>query len=358
MNAITSKDLHKYQSFLSQATTQIRTQRTRAVQSVNSEVMSLYWWLGGHIVHHQNLHGWGKSAVERLSKDLKNAFPGAKFGFSPQNLWYMRQFYLEYRDKPNLQQLVGEIPWGQNLIIMSKIKDDSEKLYYLSATKEQAWTRDTLSEQIKSHAYARHQLPDKQHNFKSTLPERLAIQADQSMKDIYMFDMLGIAEPIIETEIERKMVEKIKEVILELGYGFSFIGNQYRIVTPDSEYFIDLLFYHRKLQSLVAVELKRSRFKPEYAGKMNFYLNLLDDFVKEPHENPSIGIILCGEHSRFDVEYALRGVDKPVGVAGYQLTRDIPEKLRGSLPDVRQLEEKIQFELGVHQERIKEDDDA
>lgn len=349
MNTILFGNVDEYQKFLSQATLQIRQARTRAAQSVNAEIISLYWWLGEHIVYHQNLHSWGKSVVEQLSKDLKCVFPGAKFGFSPQNLWYMRQFYLEYKDKPDLQQLVGEIPWGQNIIIMSRIKEDSEKLYYLSATKEQAWTRDTLSEQIKSDAYARHQLPNKQHNFNSTLPEKLAIQADQSMKDIYMFDMLGIAEPIIETEIEKKMVEKIKEVILELGYGFSFIGNQYRIVTPDSEYFIDLLFYHRKLQSLVAVELKRSRFKPEYAGKMNFYLNLLDDFAKEPHENPSIGIILCGEHTRFDVEYALRGLDKPVGVAGYQLTRDIPEKLRDSLPDVRQLEEKIQFELGVDQ---------
>ncbi len=347
MNTVPINNIQEYQNFLLQAATQIRQARTRAAQSVNKEAITLYWWLGEHIVHHQNQHGWGKAVVEHLSNDLKKAFPDAKFGFSPQNLWYMRQFYLEYRDKPNLQRLVGEIPWGQNLIIMSKVKGDAEKLYYLSATKNQAWTRDILIEQIKSHAYERHQLADKQHNFKATLPERLAEQADQSMKDIYLFDMLGITDSIIETEIERRMVAKIKDVILELGYGFSFIGNQYRIVTPDSEYFIDLLFYHRKLQSLVAIELKRGRFKPEYAGKMNFYLNLIDEFVKEPHENPSIGIILCGDHSRFDVEYALRGIDKPVGVAGYQLTRDIPEKLRDVLPDVKQLEEKIQFELGL-----------
>ena len=259
----------------------------------------------------------------------------------------MRQLYLEYKSKPNLQQFVGEIPWGQNLLIMGKVKSDIERLYYLKATKEQAWTRETLRDQINSNAYQRHQLSNKHHNFESTLPKQLAEQADQSMKDIYMFDMLGIAEPIIETEIECRMVEKIKDVILELGYGFSFIGNQYRIVTPDSEYFIDLLFYHRKLQSLVAVELKRTRFKPEHAGKINFYLNLLDEFVKEPHENPAIGIILCGEHSHFDVEYALRGIDKPVGVAGYQLTRDVPEQLKNVLPDANQLEEKIMFELGV-----------
>ncbi len=354
MNEITTKDLPEYQSFLAQATVQIRTARTRAAQSVNKEALSLYWWFGENIVHHQNQYGWGKSVVEHLSHDLKKAFPDAKFGFSPRNLWDMRRLYLEYKDYPKLRQLVAEIPWGQNLMILNKVKQEDERLYYLSAIKEQAWTRDILGAQINSNAYGRHRLSNKQHNFKTTLPPQLAEQADQSMKDVYMFDMLGIAEPVIETEIERRMVEKIKDVILELGCGFSFIDSQYRIVTPDSEYFIDLLFFNRKLQSLVALELKRTRFKPEHAGKMNFYLNLLDEFVKEPHENPSIGIILCGDHSRFDVEYALRGMDKPIGVAGYQLTRDIPEKLKNALPDAAQLEEKIQFQLGVN--KINTDD--
>lgn len=350
MNELSLQDLPEYQSFLVQAMQQITQSRIKAAHSVNRELIMLYWWLGEHIVTQQNTYGWGKSFVEKFSLDLKKHYSDAKFGFSPQNLWYMRQFYLEYKDKPNLQQLVGEIPWSQNLLILSKIKDDNEKLYYISAAKEQSWSRETLREQINSQAYHRHCLSEKNHNFKNTLPQDLAAQAQQSMKDVYMFDMLGITEPVVEAEIERRMVEKIKDVILELGYGFSFIGNQYRIVTPDSEYFIDLLFYHRKLQALVALELKRTKFKPEYAGKMNFYLNFLDDFVKEPHENPSIGIILCGDHSKFDVEYALRGIDKPVGVAGYQLTRDIPKQLRDALPDADQLEEKIMFELGLDNE--------
>lgn len=349
MTDLTVKDLGKYQDFLNKVTFEIRRARTRAAQAVNKEAASLYWWLGEHIVINQKKHNWGKSLVEQLSKDLYKAFPESRFGFSPRNLWDMRRFYLEYKDNPKLRPLVAEIAWSQNLLIMSKVKDEEERLYYLTATKECGWTRDTLRLQINSKAYERHKLAHKQHNFETVLPEELAEQADQSMKDVYMLDMLGITEPVIESEIERRMVEKIKEVILELGYGFSFIGNQYRIVTPDSEYFIDLLFYHRKLQSLVALELKTTKFKPEYAGKMNFYLNLLDEFVKEPHENPSIGIILCGEHSKFDVEYALRGIDKPVGIAGYQLTRDVPEKLRNSLPDASQLEEKIMFELGVDQ---------
>jgi len=259
----------------------------------------------------------------------------------------MRQFYLEYQHKPNLQQLVGEIPWGHNLLILSKVKNDDAKLYYIKSTLECAWSRDVLMMQINSKSYERLALANKQHNFHTALPQHLAEQADKTMKDVYMLGLLGITTPVVEAEIEQRMVSKIKDVILELGYGFSFIGNQYRIVTPDSEYFIDLLFYHRKLQSLVALELKTTKFKAEYAGKMNFYLNLLDDFVKEPHENPSIGIILCSERSKFDVEYALRGIDKPVGVAGYELTRDIPEKLRDSLPAPEELEEKILFELGL-----------
>jgi len=290
MSDITTQDLSEYKGFLSQVTEQIRRSRTRAAQAVNKEAVNLYWWLGEHIVLNQNQHGWGKSFVERLSRDLNKLFPDAKFGFSARNLWDMRRFYLEYKDHQKLRQLVAEIPWGQNLLVMSKVKDNSERLYYLSATKESAWSRDTLREQINSKAFERHRLAHKNHNFGTTLPKQLAEQAEQSMKDIYMFDMLGIAEPIIETEIERRMVEKIKDVILELGYGFSFLGNQYRIATPDSEYFIDLLFYHRKLQALVAIELKRTKFKPEHAGKMNFYLNLLDEFVKLDHQvfQPSI----------------------------------------------------------------------
>jgi predicted nuclease of restriction endonuclease-like (RecB) superfamily len=346
MSKITIQDLTAYKDFLEKARTQIQETRVRAATVVNRELIALYWWLGEHIVISQDKHGWGKSVVERLSQDLKNEFSG-KSGFSPQNLWYMRQFYLEYQSKPDLQQLVGEIPWGQNLLILSKVKNDAAKLYYLKATIECGWTRDVLNMQINSKSYERQVLTHKQHNFHSALPQHLAEQADKTMKDVYMLGLLGITEPVVEAEIERRMVSKIKDVILELGYGFSFIGNQYRIATPDSEYFIDLLFYHRKLQALVALELKTTKFKAEYAGKMNFYLNLLDDFVKQPHENPSIGIILCSERSKFDVEYALRGIDKPVGVAGYELTRDIPEKLKDSLPAPEELEEKILFELGL-----------
>lgn len=346
MTELNMSDLPAYKDFFEQAKLQIQKTQLQAMLATNRKLITLYWWIGEHIVQSQKKYGWGKSVVEHLSKDLKITL-GGKFGFSVQNLWYMRQFYLEYKDKPDLQQLVGEIPWGQNLLIMSRIKDSDARMYYIKATIECAWSRDILSLQINAKAYERQILAKKQHNFLTALPEALAQQADNAMKDVYMLDILGITKPVVEAVIEQQMVKKIQEVILELGYGFSFIGNQYRIVTPQSEYFIDLLFYHRKLQSLVAIELKTTKFKPEFAGKMNFYLNLLDDFVKEPHENPSIGIILCGERNKFEVEYALRGIDKPVGIAGYELTRDLPEKLKNSLPDPEKLEEKILFELGL-----------
>lgn len=218
MNAITTSDFPAYKDFLEKAKTQIHGTRIRAAHAANRELISLYWWLGEHIVKSQEKHGWGKSVVERLSKDLKAEF-NTKSGFSPQNLWYMRQFYLEYQNKPNLQQLVGEIPWGQNLLILSKIKDDNAKLYYLKSTLECAWTRDVLTMQINSKSYERLALANKQHNFHTALPQHLADQADKTMKDVYMLDLLGITTPVVEAEIERRMVSKIKDVILELGYG-------------------------------------------------------------------------------------------------------------------------------------------
>lgn len=260
----------------------------------------------------------------------------------------MRQLYLTYKDYPNLQRLVGEIPWGQNITIMSKIKDINVIEYYLSATKEMGWTRPILVMQIESQAYERHILQHKTHNFAKALPEHLAEQADKAMKNIYMLDTLGLTEPVLEKQIEQAMIDKIQDVMLELGYGFSYIGKQYRIVSPSGkEGIIDLLFYNRRLQALVALELKRGSFQPEYAGKMNYYLNLLDDLVKEEWENPSIGIILCSNKTNhIDIEYALRGIDKPMGVAEFRLSKTLPQELTNKLPDARVLEEAILKELG------------
>lgn len=337
---------HTYAEFLAGIKQSIRSARIRASRTVNRELIDLYWDIGREIVGRQERHGWGKSVVERLATDLSVELDGVS-GFSAQNLWYMRQLYVEYCNTPDLQQLVGEIPWGQNLLIMSRVKDLGARRYYLEMTAELGWSRNVLLNQIKARAYERHDLAPKQHNFAGTLPKHLAEQADKAMKDVYMLDFLGITKPVVEREMERRMVNRIRDVILELGYGFSFIGNQYRVTLEESEYFIDLLFYHRKLKCLVAIELKSGDFKPEYAGKMNFYLNILDDFVREPDENQSIGIILCAGSKRIEVEYALRSINRPMGVSEYTLTRELPRELAGKLPNAKQIEEEILREIGV-----------
>lgn len=335
-----------YISFLEEVKKQVRNRQVRAARAANQELVKLYWWFGKNIVERQEQYGWGKSVVEQLSKDLRDSFAGSQ-GFSVRNLWSMRQFYLEYKDLDNLQQLVAEIPWGQNLIIMAKVKDSKAREYYLKSTRDMAWSRNILALQIESQAYERHVLMKKQNNFDKALPPHLAEQASEAMKDVYMLDMLGITKPVVEAEIESRMVNRIKDVLLELGYGFTFIGNQYRIHFNNKDYYIDLLLYNRRLNALIALELKSGQFKPEYAGKMNFYLNLLDDFVREKNENSSIGIILCSKRDRIDVEYALRGIEKPVGVSQYLLTKELPDNLKGKLPDAEQLEFEILKGLGA-----------
>lgn len=266
-------------------------------------------------------------------------------GFSARNLWDMRRLYDEYRQDKKLRQLVAEIPWGQNLLILNKVKESRARDYYLRATLEMGWSRNVLLNQIKAKAYERQDLVPKQHNFQSALPIHLAEQADKAMKDVCMLDFLGMTKPVLERELENRMVIAIKDVLLELGYGFAFLGSQYRIKAGKNDYFIDLLFYQRRLQCLVAIELKAGAFIPEYAGKMNFYLNLLDDYVREKNENPSIGIILCADRDHLEVEYALRGIKKPVGVAEYQLTGKLPKMLAGKLPDAAVLKQEIMKEL-------------
>lgn len=273
---------------------QIISAKIRASKVVNNELVNLYWNLGKKITEKQETFGWGKSVVEMLSKDLESEFQNVR-GYSARNLWDMRRFYVEYKDDTILRQLVAEIPWGHNLLIMNKIKNRDERKYYLSATIKNGWTRNTLGIQIKGNAYEHHILNEKQNNFDTALPLHLAEQADKAMKDVYLLDFLGITKPVLERELELRMVGKVKELIMELGYGFAFIGNQYKVSSDTKDYFIDLLFYHRKLKCLVAFELKIGEFKAEYAGKMNFYLNMLDDFVREKEENPSRWILLMNQ---------------------------------------------------------------
>jgi predicted nuclease of restriction endonuclease-like (RecB) superfamily len=383
----------EYLRILNDIKSRIRSARIKATHKVNRGLIDLYWNIGKIIVEKQAQLGWGKAIVETLSKDIRKEFPGIS-GYSPDNLWRMRQFYVEYSNnqimeplvpelkqllqrvgkttKKNfsfleqlvpeipdavgsqtkkewalkvLKQLVAGIPWGHNLVIMKKVKNVHSRLYYIISSARCGWSRDVLLNQIKADAYSRHRLENKQHNFPETLPSHLAEQADEAVKDSYMLDFLGITKPVLERELERRMVNKIRDVLIEFGHGFAFMGNQYRIKTETKEYFIDLLFYQRKLKCLVAIELKMGEFKPEYAGKMNFYLNLLDDYIREDDENPSIGIILCAERDRLEVEYALRGIDKPVGVAEYRLTKELPTELRADLPSVETIKAELLKEM-------------
>ena len=241
----------------------------------------------------------------------------------------MRQFYLEYKDDSILQQVVGELPWGHNILIFSRIKNKKEREYYLKASVEMGWSRNVLFNQIKAGAYE-FSLKQKTHNFSKTLPIHLIEQADESIRSVYNLDFLDITKSVIERKLERRLVERVKRFMLELGKGFSFLGNQYRLTLGNNEYFVDLLFFNRLLKCLVVIELKTGKFEPEYAGKMDFYLHLLDEQVKLKDENPSIGIILCAAKDNIVVEYALRSTKKPVGVAEYYLTNKLPKYLTGN----------------------------
>lgn len=325
-----------YISFLNTIKSKILSARIRAYRGLNRELIKLYWDLGKTIVERQKQHGWGQSIVEKLAKDLQSEFEGRE-GFSANNLWRIRNFYLAYVGNPKLAQLVQEIPWGHNVVIMQMVKDKIQKDYYISASIKLGWSRNVLLNQIKANAYEHARQNKKLHNFKMALPEYLAEQAEESIKSVYNLDFLGITKEVKERELENRLVEKVKRFILELGYGFCFIGNQYRLTLKENEYYVDLLFYNRKLKSLVAIELKTGKFEPEYAGKMDFYLHLLNDQSKMKDENPPIGIILCADKDDLVVEYALKSVKHPVGVGEYRLTTKLPAQLKGAIPSEKEI---------------------
>ncbi len=314
---------NKYTDALAYISNQIVSSRNSVARKINSGMIEMYWKIGEHISTTKLIEGYGKGVVERLSIDLKTEFPD--MGLSPRNLWNMRMFYERYKDaEQKLLRSVAELGWGQNLLIMNKTKDNNEALHYAQKCIKLSLTRDMLLNYIKADDYSvAKQLP-KSHNFEAALPENLAAQANEMIKSKYNLGFLGVAEKIHELNFEKKLVEKIKHFILELGKGFSYIGNQYRLEYNQKEYFIDLLFFNRHLRSLVAIDLKMGEFKPEYAGKMNAYLNILDRQEKTEDENNSIGIILCANKDHVDVEIALHGINKPIGVAEYQL--QLPEK--------------------------------
>ena len=356
----------EYARFIGSIKVRVAAARLTAARSVNRELISLYWDIGKAIVTEQERLGWGKSIVEQIARDLRASFPGTQ-GFSARNVWDMRRLYEAYSQAEFLRQLVAEVPkarapvsvtasdprgadevlrqavaelpWGHHLMILNKLDQPAQRLYYLRATTAFGWSRNVLLNQIKAGAYERSLAEGKRHNFKIALPEHLAEQAEEALKSSYNLEFLGIRREIKERELEDRLIDKLRDFILELGYGFCFIGRQHRVTLGRNEYFIDLLFYHRFLKALVAIELKVGKFEPEYAGKMDFYLNLLNEKERAPGDAPSIGIILCAEKDNLEVEFALKSKTNPIGVAEYQLKGALPARLRGKLPTAKQLED-------------------
>jgi len=314
----------KYSEILRQIISEIKSARVVAARRVNAEMMQLYWSIGKRLSVEGLEKGYGSSVVKRLAADLQQEFPGTT-GFSARNLWNMKRFYEFYAlADEKVQRSVALLPWRHNLLIISKTKSLVEAKFYIEQAYENNWTRNVLLNFIKADTFRNAKLLPKLHNFDKTLPEDLQEQADEILKSTYNLEFLGLVKPVKELELERRLVEKIKLFLLELGNGFTYIGNQYRLTLSNKDYAVDLLFFNRRLRALVAIDLKVSEFKPEYIGKMNFYLGLLDDQVKQPDENPSIGIVLCADKEHVEVEIALRDVNKPIGVADYQL--QFPEK--------------------------------
>jgi predicted nuclease of restriction endonuclease-like (RecB) superfamily len=327
-----------YTEFFRDLKRRIKESQLKAAISANTELILLYWDIGKEILERQEKEGWGAKIIERLAVDLKNEFPDMK-GFSPRNLKYMRKFASLYPDFEFVQQAVAQIPWGHTVRLMELVKDAKQREWYIFKIKEHGWSRDILIHQIESGLY--HRQGKGVSNFSRTLPSPQSDLARQTLKDPYLFDFLMLENDAGEREIEKQLTHHITKFLLELGAGFAFVGRQYHLEISGDDYYIDLLFYHLKLSCYVVIELKVGKFKPEYAGKLNFYLSAVDDLLKGNNDNPSIGIILCRTKDKVLAEYSLRDINKPIGVSDYKLTHAIPEEFKSSLPSIEELESEL-----------------
>jgi predicted nuclease of restriction endonuclease-like (RecB) superfamily len=323
-----------YGSLLGEIKQRIRSAQYEALRAVNKELISLYWDIGRLIVERQQGETWGKSVVEQLSQDLQAEFPGIS-GFSPRNIWRMREFYLTYHANEKLTTLVAEISWSHNLMIMSKCKDDLSREFYIRMSRRYGWTKNVLDHQIENQTYEKTLV--NQTNFEIVLSEEVRTQAKLAVKDEYTFDFLELADKHSERQLESAILARVEPFLQEMGGMFTFMGSQYRLEVGGKEYFIDLLLYHRQMRCLVAIDLKIGEFEPEYVGKMQFYLAVLNDKVRMPYEEPSIGIILCRSKEKTTVEYALKDATAPIGVATYRLFSSLPQNIQAQLPDPEQV---------------------
>ena len=324
----------EYPHLLAEIKERIRSSQYEALKKVNKELVGLYLDIGRMIVERQADAKHGSAIAEQLSSDLRAEFPGIS-GFSRRNIFYMREFYLLYRDDARVQPLVAQIGWTHNLVILQRCKDPIEREFYIRMTRKFGWTKNVLIHQIDNQSYEKTLLG--QTNFDQALTPELRAQAKLAVKDEYTFDFLELGEEHSERELERALIARIEDFLRSMGGMFAFMGSQYRLEVEGKEFFIDLVLFHRRLRCLVAVELKIGEFVPEFVGKMQFYLTALDRQVRQEDENPSIGIVLCKEKNRTIVEYALHDVRKPIGVATYEITRTLPKSLKGHLPSPREI---------------------
>lgn len=328
-----------YGELLADLKERIGTAQVRAAVAVNRELVGLYWRIGRAILDRQQAAGWGAKVIDRLGRDLQAAFPGVT-GFSGRNLKYMRAFAEAWPDEAIVQGPLAQITWYHNLALLEKLQSAGVRLWYARAAAEQGWSRNVLVHQIDTDLYARQ--GKALTNFDRTLPAPQSDLARQLLKDPYSFDFLTLAADAQERDLERALLGRLRDFLVELGVGFAFVGSQYHLAVGGQDFYLDLLFYHLKLRCFVVIDLKVEEFKPEFAGKMNFYLSAADDLLRHPADQPSIGLILCREKNGVVVEYSLRDTSKPMGVAAYELRRDaLPAGLRDSLPSVAQIEAEL-----------------
>lgn len=347
-----------YMQLLAEVKTRIRIAQLSAALAANSELIRLYWQVGQLLDRRQADEGWGAAVIPRLALDLANELPEVK-GFSVRNMRLMLQFYRAYPEligadgdfvqpavaqmanatAPSLQPLVAQLPWAHNMLLLQAVKNEATRAWYAAQTLAQGWSRNVLKMQIDTTAHLRQGAATS--NFARRLPPPQSDLASQVLKDPYIFDFLTLAPTFHERELETGLIKHLEAFLLELGQGFAFVGRQYPLTVGDNDFYIDLLFYHLKLRAFVVIELKRGDFKPEYAGKLNFYCNVVDDTLRHPQDAPTIGLMLCQSQDKVLAEYALRGIDKPIGIASYELTRALPATLQSVLPSIESIEAEL-----------------
>src|SRR5450432_125972 len=336
--AETTPSTQTYAALLASIKERIQTAQVRAAVAVNQELVLLYWGIGKEILTRQSAEGWGKNIIPRLAKDLSTQFPEMK-GLSPRNLGYMKAFAEAWPEEPILQQAAAKLPWFHNCVLLDKVKDREERIWYVEQAIENGWSRNVLVIHIEAGLYRRQGKAIT--NFQRTLPSPQSDLAQQLLKDPYNFDFLTLLKDAHERELESGLIEHIRKFLLELGVGFAFVGSQYPLEVGGKDYRLDLLFYHFKLHCFVVIDLKTGGFLPEYAGKMNFYLSVVDDTIKQPIDQPSIGLILCKGKDQLTVDYALRDSGKPMGVAEFRHLQALPDGLKGSLQTIEELEAEL-----------------